>query len=153
MHSFRRVLLSVFTLAALFLPAVVALAQDTPPFFASTTGLEDGDGSADSIRMAQDAEELAYVCEQEFGPRFNGPGTATVYWIVTAGNNTVYFTYNMDVEGNCTITGTVRPGLPPELGVELTPPLIIGGLVALGLLLVGVAWLLRRRLRTGAQPT
>lgn len=69
-----------------------------------------------------------------------------MYWAIIAGDNAAYYTYELDDQGDCTIIGGIKPGLPPDLGVTLSPPVIIGILVAAGLLLLAGAWFLRSRL-------
>jgi hypothetical protein len=57
--------------------------------------------------------------------------------------------YTLDGAGGCTMTQDWTEGLPPGTGIDLPAPVIIGGLAVLGLALVGVGMVVRRRtLRT-----
>jgi hypothetical protein len=57
--------------------------------------------------------------------------------------------YTLDGAGGCQLTQDWTTGLPPGTGIDLPAPVIIGGLAVLGLALVGVGMVVRRRtLRT-----
>jgi hypothetical protein len=138
-----RVSLIISVLAILLLPVVVLAAG---PFYTSTTGKASGSGSAVDPRRAENATELDSAC-QDFGKKVDAGATATVYWVLKTGNSINYFKYSVDSSGKCTPVGALNSGAPPGFGVDLTPPIIVGGLIALGVLLLAVALLLRRRLR------
>ena len=150
MRSFVRTLILVSVLAALLLPAAAYAAE--PPFYTSTTGEPNGDGSGTNPRKAATAQELTAACLY-FGPQVATGETETLYWVLISGGNTVYFVYNLDDLGTCTPEGTLHSGTPPGFGVSMTPPVVVGGLIFLGFLLLGSAWLLGRRLRTAPRPS
>jgi LPXTG-motif cell wall-anchored protein len=52
------------------------------------------------------------------------------------------------VQERCNVTSTRYPGYPPNTGVELPMPLMLGGGAAIGLLLVGAGVFLRRGKKT-----
>jgi hypothetical protein len=149
MRSSLRISFVVSVLAALLLPAVAYAAG---PFYTSTTGDPNGDGSAIDPRQATNATELAVACEY-FGTQVAAGETETLYWVLIAGGSVSYFEYSLDDGGKCTPVGALNSGTPPGFGVTLTPPIIVGSLIALGILLLGGALLLRRRLRTAARST
>lgn len=149
MSSLLRILILVSMLAMLLLPPL-AYAADPPTFYTSTTGISSGTGSFDNPWPAPGAAELTAAC-QHFGAPLDPGEIATLYWILDTGSSVNHFQYNLDNSGTCVQVGGLRKGPAPG-GVTLTPPLIVGGLIALGLLALGVAWLLRRRLRAGVSP-
>jgi len=53
--------------------------------------------------------------------------------------------YQLDGTGGCTMTQDWSPGLPPRTGIDLPVPFIVGGLALLGVALVTVGVLIRRR--------
>ncbi len=53
--------------------------------------------------------------------------------------------YTLDGTGGCEMTQDWTTGLPPGTGIDLPVPVIIGGLVVLGLALVTVGMVMRRR--------
>ncbi|UCC64295.1 MAG: hypothetical protein JSV36_04365 [Anaerolineae bacterium] len=150
MRSFVRTLILVSVLAALLLPAVAYAAE--PPFYTSTTGDPNGDGSGTNPRKVATAQELTAACLY-FGPQVGTGAWETLYWVLIAGGNTVYFVYNLDELGTCTQEGTLHSGTPPGFGVSMTPPVVVAGLIFLGILLLSAAWLLGRRLRTAPRPS
>lgn len=147
MRSSLKISIIVVVLAVLLLPAVVYAAG---PFYTSNTGKANGDGTAVNPRLAGNATELAAACTH-FGTKVPSNETATLYWILVSGNTINYFQYSLNSAGTCTPVGALKAGAPPGFGVPLTPPIIIGGLIALGLVLMSAALLLRRQLRTGAR--
>jgi hypothetical protein len=148
MRSSLRIAFIVSVLVALLLPTVAYAAG---PFYTSTTGDPDGDGSATDPRQATNATELTEACEY-FGGQVAAGETATLYWVLIAGSSISYFEYTLGEDGVCTPEGSLISGTPPGFGVTLTPPIIVGGLIALGILLLGAALLLRRQLRIGTCP-
>jgi MYXO-CTERM domain-containing protein len=125
----------------LILPTVAYAAG---PFYTTTdpnasltaSGLTPGDP-----RRAATTQELAAAC-QAFGAQLGSGEAAIVYWYEVYGGS--FCQFSLTTDGICTPGGCFN-GRPPGTGVDLPPPLIIGGLIALGLLLLGTAWLLRRR--------
>jgi LPXTG-motif cell wall-anchored protein len=58
-----------------------------------------------------------------------------------------YIYYRIEWGGTtqrCTVTRTEYPGYPPNTGVDMPLPLLLGGGAALGILLVGAGLVLRR---------
>jgi hypothetical protein len=146
MRSLLRVLTLASVLAMLLLPPA-AYADDPPIFYTSTTGESSGTGTFDDPWPAPGPAELTAAC-QHFGAQLDSGEIATLYWILDAGSSVSHFQYNLDNSGTCVQVEGLRAGPPPG-GVTLTPPVIVGGLIALGLLALGAAWLLHRRLRAG----
>jgi hypothetical protein len=144
MRSLVRTLILACVLAML-LPPSMAYADDPSTFYTSTDGTTDGTGVSNDPRLATSPEELNAAC-QYFGTLIGDDEIATLYWILSAGGTVNHFQYNLDSSGTCTQVGGLRAGPPPG-GVALTPPIIVASLIILGLLAMGVAWLLRRRLR------
>jgi len=58
----------------------------------------------------------------------------------------MYRIWTLDGTGGCTVSteGWIT-GLPPGTGIDLPAPVIIGGLVVLGLALISVGMVMRRR--------
>lgn len=141
MRSFRHKLIVAFVLTVMLLPTVVYAAG---PYYASTTGDVNGTGTGTDPRRAVNAQQLAAACDY-FADDLGLGETATVYWVIIAGGNSLYYTYELDAGGDCTVTAGPKPNTPPGFGVTLPPPVIVGGLIVVGLLLVLVAWFLRNR--------
>ena len=150
MRSLWRVLVLMVTLVVLLAPAVYA--ADPPVFYASDkaipTSTGNPDGSGQNPVIAANAQAMRDACTA-FEKELAVGQTATVYWVRLAKNQ--YYEYTL-TEGSpeCKTVGlgTAIDGQPPDFGVAVTSPLIVGGLAALGVLLIGAAWWLRRRLRT-----
>jgi hypothetical protein len=66
--------------------------------------------------------------------------------LITCREECAYVVYEYDETGDET-AGEAEPGIPPEVGVPLPFPYILGGGVFLGVLLVGAGIILRRRTR------
>jgi hypothetical protein len=61
-----------------------------------------------------------------------------------------YVEWELDGLGGCEVVGELTEGLPPGTGIDLPAPVIIGGLAALGAVLLAAGMLLRRRTLTVA---
>lgn len=57
----------------------------------------------------------------------------------------VYRIRELDDQGNCPVTGKWQRGLPPNTGIDLPAPVIVGGLALIGAGLVAAGLLVRRR--------
>jgi hypothetical protein len=136
-------------------PAVYADDPETL-FYASNTGSASGTGATGAdARRARTAPELAAACEYFAGQWTPAAGEdyATVFWVLFTNSGAGYFKYRLDREGVCSpADNNFYDGIPPKWGVTVTPPVLIGGLVALGVVLLIGAWLLSRRRRISARP-
>jgi hypothetical protein len=140
------------SLLILLVPAVVYAAQPDR-YYTATNGSDNNEGYTRGT--ARRAPNRAHVQSQEC-PYFAannviGSNGARVYWYQA--NRNRYWWWYLEADGTCT-PGNSRaiPGRPPRTGVDLPPPVIIGGLLTLGLVLVGMAWLLRRRFGSAGHP-
>lgn len=140
MRSSRRTLILICVLAALLLPAVAYAAG---PFYTTTDSKASatGDGSVGDPRKATTLGELDAACKA-FANDLGSDETATVYWYDVDNNG--YCRFKLKKDGSCIPDGCFA-GEPPGTGVDVPPPLIVGGLIALGIVLLSAAWLLRRR--------
>jgi hypothetical protein len=159
MRSLRRILILTAVLTALLLPAVT-FADDSPlepPYYTSTTGEPDGLGTGDDPRLATETgpNSLEVACNH-FGLELEAAGLSegTLYWVIDTASGYSYVEYELEPTDGGGICTAVRAasGTPPGFGVTLTPPVVVGGLVALGVVLLTAAWLLSRRLRTATRP-
>lgn len=74
-------------------------------------------------------------------------GTAASLTAVVCDNaGCAYTVYNYDATGKIT-AGEPKPGIPPEIGVPLPFPYLLGGGLVLGAVLIGTGVVLRRRVR------
>jgi hypothetical protein len=144
-------LILISLLAALLLPAV-AFADGGPFYTTSDPDLEEtnADASGTSLSTARWVDEdmgmLQEACKY-FREDQGGTAGAWVYWYSHSEDR--WYRFKLKDDGSCHPRS--EPTEPPEDGVSVTPPLIVGGLFALGFLLLGAGWLLRQRLRTGAR--
>lgn len=152
MRFFLRVSILMAMLVVLLLPGV---AHAAGPYYTSTSpdGKASGTGTGVDPRLAETALELASACEW-FRDEYGGTTPETVYWVLVSGGSYSYFEYTLDAAGVCTPKpgSKIRPGTPPGFGTTVPAPIIVGGLVVLGFLLLGAGWLLSRRLRRGTHP-
>ena len=58
----------------------------------------------------------------------------------------MYRVYQLDGTGGCTMTQDWTPGLPPDTGVDLPVPFVVGGLAVLGVGLLGAGLVVKRRM-------
>lgn len=140
----------ILVLALILVLAVPVLALAAGPFYVSTAASADPEGSGLSPANARRATNLAEWEEAiaDFAESLDEGQTATVYWWTASVNQYCVWTLSAD--------GTAQPGRclygsPPETGVDLTPPLVVGGLLALAAALFGAAWFLLRRQRRMAR--
>lgn len=134
------VLLSL--LALLVLIPSSALAQ-TPVYYCTSLGTTDGDGSFENPWSCVNTTELnaviAEICSET--------DYAILYQIVTNG----YYRHVIEDPNDaaCGVTSTVfYYGDPPDTGVTLPMPVLLGGLFALGAVLVGGGYMIYRKRAT-----
>lgn len=154
MRSFLRVSALTFLLVALFL-TTVAYAAGPPPYYISDApiGIGTPDGSGEHPYVTGDPFEAHNIC-LEVSKKLTEP-TATLYYVRVSDKEYYEFTVTKGANnqpGGCKQKGTIqRNAYPPGFGVALTPVMIIGGLVLLGIALLGTAWLLYRWSRSGVR--
>jgi LPXTG-motif cell wall-anchored protein len=124
---------SLLVLLALLIPTVVYAQYGV--YYCAYNAPGPGNGSYASPWRCSNASEVntavTYVCRA---------GGGTLYEIVSNG----YYIHT--INANCAIISTTfYPGYPPSTGVEFPALLVVGGAVALGLVLLAAGFLLRRR--------
>jgi hypothetical protein len=148
MRSFLKVFVLAVVLVALVLPVTV-YAKD-PEFYASTKGVDGGNGSATQPRLVENEDDLKDACKVFGATLASDKVIAILYWYKE--DEGKYYKYRLNKAGDFIPAGS-GSGEPPGFGVPLSPPLIVGGLSVLGVLLLCTAWLIRRRTLTKTQPT
>jgi hypothetical protein len=131
-----RVALVIAVLVALMVP-VTALAAGT--YYCSTLLTSGGNGTYNYPWSCVDQEQLDYVIYD----RICNVGGGYLYQIYSG-----YYVYYVIewVNGQCTITHQTRhDGYPPNTGVDLPMPLLVGIAVGGGLVLVVAGLALRRK--------
>lgn len=142
MRSSLRVLTITSVLVALLLPAVAYAAGG--PFYTTSDPNADTNGNGISLATIRGVDEdmgkLQEACKY-FYTNQGGTAGSWVYWHDT--NAKQWYRFKMKSDGSCSPSN--QPTAPPKDGVPVTPPFIVGSLLTLGFLLIGSAWLLRRR--------
>jgi hypothetical protein len=120
----------VFTILLLLslIPASVFAA--TPVYYCSAFVASGGSGTFDSPWPCQNQTQLNAVFAEACKP-----GYAIVYQIVSNG----YWRHTVEdpADGPCKVTSSVfYNGVPPDTGIAVPMPLLVGGLLALGIALI-----------------
>jgi hypothetical protein len=132
MRSFPRILILVSLLTAVLLPAVAYAAG---PFYTSTNGRTGGAGTPGDPEKAATIGEVLAICQKHYGV------SDIIYWYNA---NYDYYCEFVPAPNDC-VAKNCPGGQPPGTGVDLPYPLVIGGLIGLGVLLLGAGWFLRQR--------
>lgn len=136
-----RIAIVLAVVLALLIPMTVNAAGT---FYCSSLIASGGDGSYAYPWACADQTQLDYIiydviCNQySGGVLFRILATSYIYyqieWLVVDGQSV------------CTITNSAEfPGYPPDTGVELPAPVIIGGIAALGGALILAGMYIRRK--------
>lgn len=142
MRSSLRISSIISVLMVLLLP--IAAYASGGPFY--TTSDPNADPSANGISLAtirgvdDDMGKLQDACKY-FYTNQGGTVGSWVYWHNV--NAKQWYRFKMKSDGSCSPLN--EPTAPPQDGVLVTPPFIIGSLLTLGSLLISTAWLLRKR--------
>lgn len=134
----RMMLVVLIALALVVMPLVNVQAQTGPWYYCSATRTTGGSGTYyDPWACSNDAQLTTVtdtVCRL---------GGGTLYRIFT-GYYVIYYV-NYTPNGCEVIPDGEYPGYPPNTGPDIPAPLIIGGVVSAGLLLVAAGLVLRRK--------
>ena len=130
------ILLVVFALVAM--PMVNAQAQTGPWYYCSATRTSGGSGTYYDPWACSNSTQLNTVTDT-----ICRLGGGTLYRIYT-GYYVIYYV-NYTANGCTVVQDGEYTGYPPNTGPDIPLPLIIGGVAAVGLLLVAAGLLLRRK--------
>lgn len=134
----RFIFLALIALALAVMPLMNAQAQTGPWYYCSATRTSGGSGTYyDPWACSNDAQLRTVtdtICRL---------GGGTLFQIFT-GYYVIHYV-NYSPNGCQVVTDGEYPGYPPNTGPDLPLPLIIGGVAAVGLLLVGAGLVLRRK--------
>ena len=163
MSRIKHLILPLVLIMALLLPLPVAAEDPTPDTCLSQTSKKcyasnqvlagtdtetDADGTAMAPWLAptdQDMLDLRNAISEALDD--NGYGEGPFYFaeiICYAGGSCKTTWYEYDEDGE-EVNRRTDSGIPPEVGVSLPFPYILGGGAFLGILLVGIGVFLRRR--------
>ena len=134
----RIALIALVVLALAAMPLISAQAQAGPWYYCSATRTSGGSGTY--------YDQWACSNESQFGTVTDTIcrlGGGTLFRIYT-GYYVIYYV-NYTPNGCQVVTDGEYTGYPPNTGPDLPAPLIIGGAVSVGLLLVAGGLLLRRK--------
>lgn len=133
----RILLIGLLALALAVLPLMNAQAQQGPWYYCSATRTSGGSGTYyDPWACSNDAQLTDVtntICRL---------GGGSLYRIFTGYYQIYYINYSPN--GCSVVPGGEFPGYPPNTGPDIPMPLIIGGVVLVGLLLIAGGLLLRR---------
>jgi hypothetical protein len=130
---------TVLTLLVLLAMIPGSAMAAVPVFYCSDTALPGGDGSFDDPWSCKNAGELEDVVAEVCGS-----GYAILYQIADDG----YYRHVIEdpADGPCKVSSTVYyRGVPPDTGLPLPLPVMIGGVLLLGAALVSGGFWLRKR--------
>lgn len=134
----RIALMILVALALVAMPLINVQAQTGPWYYCSATRTAGGTGTYYDPWACSDEAQLNNVTNT-----ICSYGGGTLYRIFT-GYYVVYF-INYTANGCQVVADGEYAGYPPNTGPDLPLPLIIGGVVSVGLLLVAGGLLLRRK--------
>jgi hypothetical protein len=147
----RNVLVLVTVLAVVLLGPASVLAQDItqcyPECYASNilipgTGTAEDGTNTDPFVLPTAAERLVLRQAMAAESAIDGPGSLTLI-TCTSPSQCAYILY--EYEDGQEVAGEPQPGIPPEVGVKLPFPYLLGGGALVGVLLVGVGVVLWRK--------
>lgn len=134
-----RVLLLAALLIAVLIPVAVSAAG---VFYCSTLIGSGGNGSFANPWACSTNAQLQNIIQDIICTRYYG---GNLYQIFSG----YYVHHRIEwVAGRqtCTVTSTEYPGFPPNTGVDLPLPLLLASVAVAGVALVGVGFLLKRKL-------
>jgi hypothetical protein len=133
-----RVLFVAAILIAVLIPVAVSAAG---AFYCSTLISSGGNGTWAYPWACSTEAQLQNIIYDIICERYNG---GHLYQIFSG-----YYLYHriewIGGEQRCTVTTTEYPGYPPDTGVDLPLPLILGAVALAGVVLVGAGMMLRRK--------
>jgi hypothetical protein len=146
MRFLRQCVIPILVIVALLLPLLVYAAGT---YYATNDPTASPSGKGTSwlnARYAKTDKKIIKACKS-FGQDLSPGDEAVMEWFDINNSEICYYDIRVDLNAkvNCTAGGCEYTQDPPRTGVDLPPPLVIGGLFGLGALLLAAAWWLRRR--------
>jgi len=132
-----RILLVAAVLVAVLIPAAASAAG---VFYCSAYKASGGAGTWANPWACQSDAQVANLIDQ-ICLQYNGGHLYRIF-----SNSYVYYRIEWGgVQTRCTVTSAEYPGYPPNTGVDLPLPLMLGIGASVGILLVGAGMMLRRK--------
>lgn len=138
-----RIAVILAALLGLLIPTGVMAAGT---FYCSTQLATGGDGTYSYPWACNSADQLNYVIQDVICEQYGGGHLYQIY-----SGYYVYYRIEWYGQNECVIAYQSRyPGYPPDTGVDLPMPLVIGGAMTAGALLLVVGLALRKKSRVAA---
>ena len=134
----RILLIGLIALALAVMPLINVQAQQSPWYYCSVTRTSGGSGTYYDPWACSSEMQMGTVTDT-----ICRLGGGTLYRIYT-GYYVIYY-INYSPNGCQVVPDGEYPGYPPNTGPDLPMPLIIGGVVFVGLVLVAAGLMLRRK--------